>query len=101
MKTNSNVPFQAQQTSVGNNRDQLIKYMCFNKPSADEGLIFLVHTCTENGVSDIMDEMIVMAIEPLDSTALLSLRNWMAMVNNKSLCSYIMIHEEHVLCVLL
>ena len=91
MKTNSNVPFQAQQTSVGNNRDQLIKYMCFNKPSADEGLVSLVHTCTENGVSDVTNEMIVKGIEPLDSTALLSLRNWTAMVNNKSHFSYIMI----------
>ena len=37
----------------------------------------LVHTCTENGISDIDDETRVNDIEPSDSIALLvSFRNW-------------------------
>ena len=43
----------------------------------------LVHTCTENGISDIDDETRVNDIKPSDSIALLvSFRNWTAK-NNK------------------
>ena len=43
----------------------------------------LVHTCTENGISDVDDETRVNDIEPSDSIALLvSFRNWTAKTTN-------------------
>ena len=45
----------------------------YDKPSADWGTIFLVHTCTENGLSVWTSEMTVNDIVPSDSTALLAL----------------------------
>ena len=44
----------------------------------------LVHTCTENGISDGTDEMTVNDIKPPDSSTLLvALRNWTTMIKQK------------------
>ena len=53
-----------------------------NKPSADWGTMSLVHTCTENGLSDGTSEMTVNNITPLSSNVLLMLfRNCTSIIN--------------------
>jgi len=71
-----------------NDRNKLTNFKYFNKPSADRGLISLVHACTENGLSDGISEITVNDIKPLDSNEVLMLfRNRMAIINAK-ICMY-------------
>ena len=60
----------------------------------------LVHTCTENGISDIDDETRVNDIEPSDSIALLvSFRNWTAETTNVKIINLCLTNCRKHVCI--